>query len=87
MECLKCLDMSPIRGLSFAAIEQHRETNSLVDSHLGGYSEVVVDEYSVQQSAESRGGSFDTVLNFAVQTAVISPVSYTHLTLPTIYSV
>ena len=43
--------------------------NSVVDSHLGGYSEVVVDEDSVQQSAEGREGSFDTVLNFAVQTA------------------
>ena len=72
MECRNCLDMSPIRGPSFAAIEQHRDTNSLVDSHLGGYSEVVVDEDSVQQSAENRGSSFDTVLNFTVQTAVIS---------------
>ena len=72
MECIKCLDMSPIRGPSFAAIQQHRDTNSLVDSHLGGYSKVVVDENSVQQSAEGRGGSFDTVLNFAVQAAVIS---------------
>ena len=65
-------DMSPIRGPSFAAIKQHRNTNSLVDSQLGGYSKVVVDEDSVQQSAEGRGGSFDTVLNFTVQAAVIS---------------
>ena len=72
MESPKGLDVSLVRGPYFATIEQHRNTDSLVNSHLGGDGEIVIEEHSMQQSAEGRRSSLKTMLNFTVQTAVIT---------------
>ena len=66
------LDVSSVRGPCFAAIKQHQNTDSLVDSHLGGDGKIVIEEHSVQQSAEGRRSNLNTMLNFTVQTAVIT---------------
>ena len=72
MESLKGLDVSSVRGPCFATIEQHRNTDSLVDSHLGGDGKIVIEEHSMQQSAEGRRSSLNTMLDFTVQTAAIT---------------
>ena len=72
MESLKGLDVSSLRGPCFATIEQHRNTDNLVDRHLGGDAKIVIEEHSMQQSAEGRGSSLNMMLNFTVQTEVIT---------------
>jgi len=54
MESLKSLEVLLVRGPCFATIEQHRNTDSLVDSYLGGDGKIVIEEQSMQQSAEGR---------------------------------
>ena len=72
MESLEGLDVSSVRDPCFATIEQHRNTVSLVDSHLGGDGKIVTEEHWMHQSAEGRRSSLNTMLNFTVQTAVIT---------------
>jgi len=68
MEGLKGLDVTSIRRPCFAAIEQHRDTDSLVDSYLGGDGQLAVE--GMQQYGEGGRSSLDTMLNFTVQTEV-----------------
>ena len=72
MEGLKGLDVSSVKGPCFTATEQHRNTDSLVNSHLGGDGKIVIEEHLMQQSAEGRRSSLNTMLSFTVQTAVIT---------------
>ena len=72
MESLKSLDVSSVKGPCLATIKQHRNTDSLVDSHLGGDGKIVIEEHLMQQSAEGRRSSLNTMLNFTVQAAVIT---------------
>ena len=67
MESLKGLDVSSVRGPCFATTEQHRNTDSLVDSHLVGDGKIVIEEHLMQQSAEGRRNSLNTMLDFTVQ--------------------
>jgi len=56
MESLKSLNSTSVRGPCFAAVQQHRDTDSLVDSHLGGDGKITIEEDSMQESVVGRRG-------------------------------
>jgi len=63
MESLNSLDVTSVRGPCFAALLQHRDTDSLVDSHLGWDGKITIEKDWMQQSAIGRRSSLNTMLN------------------------
>ena len=67
MESLKSLDVTSVRGPCFAAVQQHGDTDSLVDSHLGGDGKItVVEEVSSQRRSASQLNSQFQFLLFSM---------------------
>jgi len=61
-----------VRGPCFAAVQQHQDTDSLVDSHLGWDRKSTTEEDLMLQSATGGRSSLNTMLNFTDLSAIIT---------------